>query len=231
MDSDKRGMLSKIVSLALLATTFFVLIGSVYDPSFTRMRYQKNYQAMKSQLDSGVTKIDYAQFRRSYYKSGAYEEMDRPRISSISLGLMDCRNGWAVNPFDKDYYECVRAKTLRIIAINPADIFSRKLLADAYLALGDSAASRKHRSILKGLLESIEASGDGKTCGTAWKVYTMLEEQTYGYFGFDTSVDLKKHVPSNADSTCAKAIARGDETLDTVYFDLSDVPVLDRLWW
>jgi len=127
----------------------------------------ETYEALVARAKEGDAALDYRALREAYAQSAHYQpeggDYDEPRTA-----MLDAFNA----------KECAKAliaadKVLNAIFI---DIASHLVSGRCLEAAGDAAKAEFHRTIARGLMASILASGSGKTPKTAFVVVTIGEE-------------------------------------------------------
>jgi hypothetical protein len=102
----------------------------------------------------------------------------------------------------------VRDAARRIMSIIYIDLDAQKALRQSCKILKDEACASRYHDVEFGLLKSILATGDGRSCTSAWEVVTLEEE----YFilrmrGFT----LKKQEGPNGSGICDKMVGVGED--------------------
>jgi hypothetical protein len=127
----------------------------------------ENYEALLTRAKSGDPALDYRALRDAYAASAHYQpyggDTDDARTTMIkAFNAQDCTT--ALPAADK---------VLDAIYI---DITAHLVSGRCFEMAGDKAKADFHRAIAHGLMDSIVASGDGKTEKTAFLVVTINEE-------------------------------------------------------
>ena len=127
----------------------------------------ENYEALVARAKGGDATLDYRALRDAYAQSPHYQpyggDFDDARKAMISaFNAHDCAN--ALGAADK------------VEAAIFIDITAHLVSRHCFDQAGDKAKADLHRAIAHGLMDSIIASGDGKTTKTAFLVVTINEE-------------------------------------------------------
>jgi hypothetical protein len=72
--------------------------------------------------------------------------------------------------------QLVHDTAIKLLSIDYVDMFGQKLLSQSCKLLHDDACAAQAHFVEFGLLKSLVASGDGKTCKTGWEAVTVDEE-------------------------------------------------------
>jgi hypothetical protein len=72
--------------------------------------------------------------------------------------------------------QLVRDTAIKLLSIDYVDMFGQKFLSQSCKFLHDDACAAQAHFVEFGLLKSLVASGDGKTCKTGWEAVTVDEE-------------------------------------------------------
>jgi hypothetical protein len=159
------------------------------------------------QLESGITNIDYLDFRNSFLESKQY--------SNKSILNNELKKMLFENIKIQNFQEVVRISK-EMLSVDYTSFFAHLFLAQGYNMLGDSINQKKYSSISAGLLKSILQSGDGKTCETGWHV-TQVDEE---YFLLNLlGVEVKKQsLIRGTKNSCDQMEGKGRDGLDHSYF-------------
>jgi len=125
------------------------------------------YENLVAQARAGDVAIDYRALRDAYAESPAYQpyggNTDEPkRAMHDAFNAQDCAK--------------VLASADKVLGEIFIDIEAHLLSARCFEIGGDQAKAGLHRAIARGLMDSIVASGDGKTTKSAFVVVTIDEE-------------------------------------------------------
>jgi len=127
---------------------------------------------------------------------GAYESLvARVKAGDGAVGYRALRDAYAESPLYRPYggdsdeakramhdafnaQDCAKVLTAAAKVLDAAfiDIEAHLLSGRCFEIKGDDAKAKFHRTIAKGLMDSIVASGDGKSTKTAFVVVTIDEE-------------------------------------------------------
>ena len=126
-----------------------------------------DYDELVTQLRQGKTAIDYSALRNAYADSKSYNpytggtaELRRPFEQAFTAG--DC--------------DSVVQQGQAILEKNFVSIDTHLILGVCHRRLGRTEQAQYHTAIGHGLIESILASGDGKTPQSAFVVISVAEE-------------------------------------------------------
>jgi|WetSurMetagenome_2_1015567.scaffolds.fasta_scaffold00458_8 hypothetical protein len=125
-----------------------------------------NYYDLVKKLGNNDKNIDFKALRLSYTKTPDYKpygENDSARDAALK----------ALNK--KDYAEAVR-QAQAVLAGNYVDLDAHMICRIAYREMGNSAKYAFHNYVLKGLVSSLYASGDGTSVDKAIIVISTKEE-------------------------------------------------------
>lgn len=125
------------------------------------------YDGMVARLKSGDAAVDYRALRDAYAESAGYQPYGATR-DELKRALHD-----AFNAQDCPKVLIDADRVLNEIYI---DIEAHLLSARCFERGGEQAKAGFHRAVAKGLMDSIVASGDGKTPKTAFVVVAIDEE-------------------------------------------------------
>jgi hypothetical protein len=144
-----------------VAVLIVVCLGS------TPARAAEGYEAMVARVKAGDVALDYRALRDAYAQSAHYQpeggDYDEPRTA-----MLDAFNA----------QDCVKALAAADKVLNAVfiDITAHIVSGRCFELASDSAKAAFHRTVARGLMASILASGDGKTPKTAFVVVTISEE-------------------------------------------------------
>ena len=171
------------------------------------------YATLLAAVKAGNTNIDYTRLRLSYMDSPEYKE---------SKDVTKPEKAMAVALNAKDFQEAL--KNAEIVLTNDyvnMDAHFVAFMANRELGVTDKAEF--HRTVFRGLVDSIRNSGDGKSTETAWVVIDVHEEyvllRVLGFAPSEQSL-LNKNGHS-FDVMKVKNV--NDGTMQTFYFNV-DIP-------
>jgi hypothetical protein len=171
------------------------------------------YANLVRKAESGEA-VDFLALRRAYPKSAAFL---RAGPAADRLGA------WREQMFDamrRGDAKAVRENARNILAVIYIDLDAQKALQQSCKALGDDACATHHHDVEFGLLGSIIASGDGKTCATGWKVVTVDEE----YFILRMlDFELERQTGPGSEGMCDTMAGTRQGKPATYYFDVARV--------
>lgn len=127
----------------------------------------ESYAALVERVKKGDTKIDYRALRDAYAVSPGYQ----PYGGSFDDARTAMREAFAAK-------KCadVTANGEKVLNEIYVHILAHLLMARCYDDTNNKPKGEFHRTVARGLLDSIAASGDGKTPETAFIVVTIDEE-------------------------------------------------------
>lgn len=128
------------------------------------------YCNMVRRLERGDTVLDYTAFRYSYIEGSLFRRSKKQASELLDLLNLGERYWHAGDPGK------VIATLNRALAIDYTSMAAHHRLRSAYAELGDTANARRAKAIESGLLRSIFAGGDGRSCASAWPVIQTEEE-------------------------------------------------------
>ena len=126
------------------------------------------YEAMLARLKSGDTKIDYGALRL------AYSETKDALPAGADHGVRQAMTTALLNKKYPDFFK-MADEILKTTYLSPE---THAALSTAYRETGDVQKAEFHKAVYLGLINSILATGDGKTTETAYTVITIEEEYT-----------------------------------------------------
>ena len=160
------------------------------------------YASFVRRAESGATDIDFRAMRLSYIKRASFL-----RAGAAREQLQALRSEMSAAMDGGDTLR-VRDTARRILSIVYIDLDAQKALRQSCKLLKDEGCASRYHALEVGLLKSVVATGDGKSCSTAWEVVTLEEE----YFilrmvGFT----LKKQEGPHGSEICDKMIGVGED--------------------
>ncbi len=213
------GMLAALATLMILAAacsgTKSTTKQSTDDGSGAAVEPTR-YELYLERIENGDTAIDFADFRMAFSESPLYDPYGSDKLTGKDEdGLSLVRSALNDSNFSK------AAEILEgLLAHSYVNISAHLYAIAAYEGLGDVTKANHHRSMYRGLVKSIFASGDGETPETAFVVIStdetyyilhLLELQT-------VQQALVPHGGSNYDLMTAKDRNTG-ETVE-LYFNV-----------
>jgi hypothetical protein len=148
-----------LVILGLLAVAALPPIAATQDqPS--------EYAVLLASLKAGNTAIDYTRLRLSYMDSPEYKAARD--VSNSEEVMSDALN-------KKDYPAALKDAEA-VLESNYVNIDAHFVALVANKEMGAMDKAEFHRTIFRGLINSIRNSGDGKSLETAWVVINVHEE-------------------------------------------------------
>jgi hypothetical protein len=134
------------------------------------------YSKLVARAAAHDTSVDFRALRFAWLKSAARRN-DKADHSDLKDALLA-----AVKSGDD---RRVRDVAVKMLSADYTDMFGHKFLRQACARLHDDACAEQGHFVEFGLLKSIVATGDGKTCDTGWEVVAVTEE----YFMIDMMGD------------------------------------------
>ena len=175
------------------------------------------YSDLLAALKAGETKVDYGRLRLSYEDSSEHK---KAKDTSAEQKLM---------------FSAFQAKDFAV-ALKQADAIldNEYINLDAhfvaYIAsreLGDSAKADFHRAVFRGLIDSIQNSGDGKSPEKAWVVISVHEEyvllRVLGYKPSQQSL-----VQKNGHFYDVMKVNRIEDGSDATFYFNTDIPMKEE---
>jgi hypothetical protein len=204
-------MSSRLILCALLAVMALPARGFAADPP-------SEYATLLASLKAGNTIIDYARLRLSYMESP--ERKHAKDTSAAEKSMMDALKAKDYPKALKNAQTVLESEYVNLDAHFVAFIASRET--------GNPAEADFHRTVFRGLVDSIRNSGDGKSTATAWVVISVHEEYVVlRVLGFQPSG--QSLVNENGHSyDVMKVKGRDDGSEQTFYFNV-DIPMKSYL--
>jgi hypothetical protein len=176
--------------------------------------FNDKYSNYVKQLESGVTDIDYTDFRNSFLESKQYSEKQASSYNDLKKKVYAAIE-------KSDYKEVVRL-TKAMLSIDYTSMFAQMYLQKTYKILSDTLNQKKYHDIEFGLLNSIIKSGDGKTCETGWHV-TQIEEEYFILNLIDADLQMQS-ISTGGKNACDKMDVKEDNgETKTYYFEANKV--------
>ena len=176
------------------------------------------YGTLLAALKAGKTDIDYAQLRLSYMDSPEYKKAtDTSKAEKAMFAALNA----------KDFPTALK-NAEEVLA---SDYVNMDAHFAAYVAGRETGAADKaefHRTVFRGLIDSIKNSGDGLSPEKAWVVISVHEEyvmlRTQGYLPSSQSLMSKDHHAYDV----MKVKKQDDGSEQTFYFNV-DIPMAHGL--
>jgi hypothetical protein len=120
----------------------------------------------------------------------------------------------------------IRDAAAKLLSADYTNMLAHAALHEACSRLHDTACAEQHHFVEDGLLNSITASGDGKTCKTGWEVVAIREE----YFLLRTMGDTPgiQALVNDADSACDLLNVTGPDGKPSAYYFRIDAVLKDE---
>ncbi len=133
------------------------------------------YSKLIMKAETGYNTVDYRELRFAFIESKQYQykRQNINKFDSLREQLYKAIE-------DQKYTEVIKACN-QLLSFDYTYLYAQKYLYQTYKIIGDSVNYRKYHEIESGLLKSIVAGGDGKTCETPWEAAQVYEE----YFVLD----------------------------------------------
>jgi hypothetical protein len=192
---------------------FGLLAVAALPPAVAAPDQPSEYAALLASLKAGNTAIDYTRLRLSYMESPEYKAA---RDTSKSEDAMSD----ALNK--KDYPSALKnAET--VLESDYVNIDAHYVALVANREMGATDKAEFHRTVFRGLINSILNSGDGKSLTTAWVVIKVHEEYVIlRVLGFRPSEQSLMHQDGHSYDVMKVKNAQ-DGTEQTFYFNV-DIP-------
>ncbi|MFT3980163.1 MAG: DUF4919 domain-containing protein [Ferruginibacter sp.] len=206
-------MKKSIVSIVVLLIT--ITCKGQSNPGIMIPAFKDEYTETIKKLESGITDIDYRNFRESFLNSEQF------KVASKRSGEKDSLKKYMYTLMAKKNYTEIIHVTKQILSIDYTTMIAHKILRQTYNIIGDTANASKYKTIQFGLLNSIVQNGDGRTCATAWPVIKVEEE----YFILQMiGATLQNQSIDDEGGICDKMQVRTEEgESKTYYFDIVKV--------
>lgn len=192
-----------------LAVLAFVLAFSL--PVFAQEQTpQQRYDELVTRLMGGDTDVDYRALRYAYNES--------PQFSPFGASNRKKEMFLALNAEEFDQALSIATEILKG---DYTDIDAHFASYVSFDRRHDGTMALFHRAVIRGLVESIEESGDGKTPETAYVVVRVPEE--YSFLGLNGwSVEMQTLLQSTAGPVDAMAVENAmTHEKQTIYFNVS----------
>jgi hypothetical protein len=176
------------------------------------------YATLVAALKAGNTNIDYTRLRMSYVESPEHKKF--VDMSNASKAMYDALQA-------KDYAGALKnAKT--VLDSEYVNLDAHFVASIANHELGKTDKAEFHKTVFRGLIDSIRSSGDGKSPEKAWVVISVHEEYVVlRMMGFVPSQQSLLHKDGHFyDEMKVKNPDTGEEA--TYYFN-TDIPMKEGL--
>lgn len=128
-----------------------------------------SYDALVERAKKGDAGVDFTALRMAFYETDNYNPL---------APMMTYRPLWGAIQ-QQDWAGAIKLAE-SVLAKNFVEVNAHMVAFIAHRQSGDAERAKFHRAIAEGLLNSIKASGDGKSIATAFEVISINEE--YGLF-------------------------------------------------
>ncbi|CAI8159471.1 DUF4919 domain-containing protein [Pseudidiomarina mangrovi] len=155
--------------LVLSVSLFLAACASVQDPasSASELAATAEYEQQIAWIKSADSQADFAKLRESFTRTASY----RPYIER---SVDD-----AIELFEQQQFaECLVAVE-KVLARQYGHLQGHFLAMVCHRELGNNQQADFHDSVVRGLLASIDSSGDGSSVATAMTTYDMQELYSY----------------------------------------------------
>ena len=193
--------------LAFLALTAFSILASARGPA-------SEYATLLASLKGGDTSIDYGRLRLSYMDSPEYKQA---KDTSKEEKGMESALG------QKNFAEALKDAEV-VLGSEYVNMDAQFVAYVANKELGSTDKAEFHRTVFRGLVDSIMKSGDGKSADKAWVVISVHEEYVIlRVLGFKPGDQSLMHKDGHSfDVMKVKNVDDGAEA--TFYFNV-DIPM------
>jgi len=195
-----------LVVLGLLAV-------AALPPATAAQDQPSEYATLLASLKAGKTDIDYTRLRLSYMDSPEYKAAKDTSKSEDAM----------TEELNKKDYPSALKDAEAVLESNYVNIDAHYVALVANREMGAMDKAEFHRTVFRGLINSIRNSGDGKSLETAWVVINVHEEYVVlRVLGFKPSGQSLVNQNGHAyDVMKVKSIENGTE--QTFYFNV-DIP-------
>lgn len=156
----------KKITLLLSVLFLFTSVSLAQTPAKTADTPAPSYEDLVAKLKAGETGIDYKALRMAYTQTKNYSAYgtDAEEKNKLFKALSEKR------------YKDVLPVAEGILKTNYVDMNAHFTSFVAYRELGDAEKSEYHKTVFKGLIDSILNGADGKSAKTAYVVIYVPEE-------------------------------------------------------
>jgi hypothetical protein len=191
-----------------------ILCGAAHADGIDLPKDGDAYSALVAKAMAHDPGTDFSALRLAYTKSAAIKRADPDRLAALQKGMQQ-------EMAQSDGAATVRRDAEAILSIDFTDMFAQKTLHQSCKLLHDDACDELHHFIEFGLMQSITAGGDGKTCATGWPVVQIKEE----YFILAMmSVQMRQQALVNGGGhMCDAMTGTDDKGAQVTYFFNADV--------
>jgi hypothetical protein len=205
-------MRSLLVIVSLLAVA--ALPNAVAAP-FAVSDQPSEYATLLAALKAGKTDIDYTRLRLSYMDSPEYKAAKDTSKAEKAM----------FEELDKKAYPAALKDAEEVLDSEYVNIDAHYVALAANKEMGATEKAEFHRTVFRGLIDSIRGSGDGKSMETAWVVINVHEEYVLlRVLGFRPSGQSLLHKDGHSyDQMKVKNAEDGTE--QTFYFNV-DIPFM-----
>jgi hypothetical protein len=195
-----------LVVLGLLAV-------AALPPTVAAQNQPSEYATLLASLKSGNTAIDYTRLRLSYMDSPEYKAAKD--VSKSEDAMSDALN-------KKDYPAALKDAEA-VLDSNYVNIDAHYVALVANQEMGAMDKAEFHRTVFRGLINSIRNSGDGKSPETAWVVINVHEEYVIlRVLGFRPS--QQSLVNQNGHSYDVMKVKNAEDGTEQAFYFNVDIP-------
>jgi len=182
-------------------------------PAAAALDQPSEYASLLASLKAGKTNIDYTRLRFSYMESPEYKAAKD--VSEPENAMMEALK-------NKDYPAALKNAKI-VLDSEYVNMDAHFVAMAANREMGAIDIAEFHRTVFRGLIDSIRNSGDGKSLEKAWVVISVHEEYVIlRVLGFMPSLQDVLHKDGHSyDVMKVKNIE--DNTEQTFYFNV-DIP-------
>lgn len=159
-------MRRKIKSCLLVAVAFIALTAPLTVRAQAQAQKPSEYARLRDRVKSGDQSVDFARLRISYIDSPEFKNAKDTSEESTKMN----------EAFKARDFKQVIKNAEVVLESNHTDLDAHYYAFMACRELGDVKQAEFHRTVFKGLVDSILHSGDGKTPATAYIVVSVHEE-------------------------------------------------------
>lgn len=173
---------------------------------------QQEYQALLERVKKSDASVDFGRMRQLQTQLDDYEpygvDVEERPFKLLGKG----------NP------ERALAVAKQILAVSYLDLESHSAAARVAEERGDKAAAAHHRYVVQGVIDSIFASGDGKSTGTAYVVIAISEEYaTMGHLGLRVAKQHLLHDDAGHSYDLLEGVSPETRATREVYFNIDSI--------
>lgn len=194
-----------LIVAALLAAQSFAQPAPVPTP-------EQEFQALLERVKKSDESVDFSRMRQLQTQLDSYEpygvDVEESPFKVLAAGNVQ------------------RAQTLaeQVLAVSYLDLEAHTVAGRIAGQRGDKAAAAHHQYVVKGVIDSILKSGDGKTTGTAYVVIAVSEEYaTMGHFGLKVAEQNLLKDDAGHSYDLLKGVNPETKATQEVYFNIDSI--------